>query len=76
MTKEELIEAAYEMTGGSIKEISSEQLKRLMTVTQYVTDICLNEMEDRGKLKKHKGMYCVPYDSDYMVETFLTRRYN
>ena len=50
MTKEELIERAYMMTGGDVKELSRDQLVQLMTVTQFVTDLCLNEIERRGEL--------------------------
>ncbi|HWN50266.1 MAG TPA: hypothetical protein VNO18_10635 [Xanthobacteraceae bacterium] len=77
MTKEELIEAAYEMTGGSVKDLSVDQIQRLMTVTQYVTDLCLNEIEDRGALTfapAPDGLVpIVPYHCDHMVETILTR---
>jgi oligoribonuclease (3'-5' exoribonuclease) len=74
LSKEELIEAAFTMTGGNLKDLSVEQIERLMTVTQYVTDICLNELEERGEMVSHKGAPVVPYISEYMVETILTRR--
>ena len=73
MSKEELTEAAYEMTGGNLADLPIERLYRLMTVTQYVTDLCLNEVERRGLLEKHEDTYCVPYMSDHGVETCLTR---
>ncbi len=74
MTKEELIEAAYEFTGGNTGQLTTERLRRLMTVAQYVTDICLNEIERRGELAIRDGVPVLPYDSEYGVETILTRR--
>lgn len=73
MTKEELIEAAYAMTGGNVKELSTAQLQRLMTVTQFVTDLCLNEIEDRGELTFLDGLPIVPYQCEYTIETVLRR---
>jgi len=64
---------AYEMTGGNVKDLSLDQIDRLMTITQHVTDLCLNEIERRGQLIFLDGSPVVPYCSDYMVETVLTR---
>jgi hypothetical protein len=44
-----------------------------MTVTQYVTNLCLNEIEDRGQLVRYMGNVVVPYECDYALETALTR---
>lgn len=73
MTKAELIEAAYELTGGNV--LPSDKLVRLMTVTQFVTDLCLNEIERRGELTydRASGVVIVPYKADYGVDTVLTR---
>jgi hypothetical protein len=38
------------MTGGNIADLPSAKLTRLMTVTQFLTDLCLNEIERRGEL--------------------------
>jgi hypothetical protein len=75
MSKAELIEAAYEITGGNVKDLTTEKLQRLMTVTQFVTDLCLNEIERRGELtySPYNGVVIVPYQCDHMVETVLTR---
>ncbi len=73
MSKEELIERAYAMTGGNVKNLSLEQLHRLITVSQYVTDLCLNEIERRGELTYFGGEVCIPYICDHMLETILTR---
>ena len=73
LTKQELIEAADKLTGGDVATLSIEQLCRLMTVAQHVTDLCLNEVERRGELTFDDGFPVVPYECDYMVETILTR---
>jgi len=73
MTKAELINAAYEMTGGSASDLSLDQLERLMTVTQFVTDLCLNEIERRGELTFLGNMPILPYLCEHSVETVLTR---
>lgn len=73
ITKQELIEGAYEITGGDIRDLTVAKLERLMTVTQHVTDLCLNELERRGEIGLLGGYPVVPYICDYMVETILTR---
>ena len=73
LSKQELIEAAYDMTGGDIADLSYEKLCRLMTITQFVTDLCLNEIERRGELTFADGQVIVPYMCDHMIETVLTR---
>jgi hypothetical protein len=50
MSKRELIEATKDMTGGNIKKLSLDQLHRLITVALHVSDLCLNEIEDRRAL--------------------------
>jgi hypothetical protein len=78
MTTEDLIESADRVTGGDVKDLSLDQLLRLMTITQYVTDLCLNEIERRGELTfapapKWGLVPIVPYQCKHMVETILTR---
>ena len=43
MTKEELIEATYSIAGGNISDFTFQRLTRLMTITQFITDLCLRE---------------------------------
>ena len=50
ITKEELIAATYSIAGENIRDLTYEQLTRLMTITQFVSDLCLREIEDRGEL--------------------------
>ena len=66
-------EAAYEVTGGNLQGLRLDQLHRLITITQHVTDLCLNEIERRGELTFLAGAPVVPYHCEYMVETVLTR---
>ena len=73
MTKEELIEAAYEITGGSVPSLSSDKIVRLMTITQFISDLCLNEIEARGEIEFQDGFPVIPYCSGHAVETLLTR---
>lgn len=73
MSKEELIEAAYVMTAGNVADLSLRQLLRLMTITQFVTDTCLNEIERRGELTFMDDVPIVPYQCEHVVETVLTR---
>jgi hypothetical protein len=77
LTKAELIERAYNVTGGNVKDLTYDQLCQLMTVAQHVVDLCLNEIEVRGELTfapSPSGLApIVPYVCDHMVETILTR---
>jgi len=78
MTKEELIEASYGIAAGNISDLTYVQLTRLMTITQFVTDLCLREIENRGELAWAPGaggkiVPIVPYNSDVVVETVLNR---
>lgn len=43
LTKPELVEAANDIVPGNIKDLPLEKVCRLMTVTQFVTDLCINE---------------------------------
>lgn len=73
LTEEKLIEAGNKIAGANLADLSVGEIERLMTITQYVTDCCLNELETRGVLEIIDGKPCVPYASEYMVETILTR---
>jgi hypothetical protein len=50
MTKEELIEAACEIIGGNIKDLSVDQVQKLMTVAQHLADLSLKEHRSFGNL--------------------------
>jgi hypothetical protein len=48
MTKEELIEAACEIIGVDVKDLSVDQNQKLMTITQRLTDLGLKESRSFG----------------------------
>ena len=80
MASSELVEAAAEIIGDeSVKTLATDQIIKLMTATQYVTDLCLNEIENRGELtfcpNPETGELApiVPYCSSLVVHTILTR---
>jgi hypothetical protein len=73
ISKSELVEASYHITGGNLESLSLDQIWRLMTITQYVTDLCINEIEDRGELTFFHGSPIIPYQSEHVVQTILTR---
>jgi hypothetical protein len=50
MTKEELIEAACEITGGNVKDLSAGQIQRLTTIVQHLTGLSFNESRSFGNL--------------------------
>jgi hypothetical protein len=67
------------MIGGNIKDLALEQICHKMTIAQFISDLCLNEIERRGELTYAPdgggGLTpIVPYYCDYWVETVLTRR--
>jgi hypothetical protein len=70
--------ATYSIAAGNVSDLPYEQLSRLITITQFLADLCLTEIEDRGKLTWAPGadgqmVPIVPYDSDVAVETLLNR---
>lgn len=75
LTKEEVqARIARMIPGGLLLEFMSyEHMVELMTVTQIITNLCLNEIEKRGELTEHDGHALVPYTADFVVETILTR---
>ena len=50
MTKEELIEAACEIIGGNVKDLSVDQAQKLMTIAQHLADLSLEEHRSFGNL--------------------------
>ena len=57
ISKSERNEAVYQLTdGNNIKDLSLDQLYWLMTVTQYATQQCHNEIERRGEPERSQRM--------------------
>lgn len=57
----------------NVKTITSERLAHLLTIGEYIRDLCLVELEQRGELELHEGLFVMPYVGDVMVDTVLTR---
>ena len=50
--------------GGLLLEFMSyDHIVELMTVTQAITNLCLNEIEERGELTDHSERVLVPYNA-------------
>ncbi|WP_455296491.1 hypothetical protein [Brucella pituitosa] len=75
LSKDEL-EAAVSMIceGEDIEGLSLCALKSMLTIGQYLTDRCLNEIEQRGELEFIEGAPVIDYVSNHVIETILTRR--
>jgi hypothetical protein len=73
ITEAELKAGFAAFVGEDIDLLPADRLLCLLTLAQYSADVLLNEVERRGMLELSRGAPCVPYVSDYMVETILTR---
>jgi hypothetical protein len=77
MTKEELIEAACEITGGSAKELTVDQLQGLMTIIERLADLSLNERTSFGNLCAIRALIdaaaAPPGTADDLVSLRLTK---
>lgn len=73
VTKDTLLTATDEILGGDVESMTLDRLHYLITVTQFATDLMLNEIERRGELTWMYEMPVVPYMSDHSVQTVLTR---
>jgi hypothetical protein len=60
--------------GGLLLEFMSyDHIVELMTVSQIITNLHLNKIEQRGELADDNARVIVPYNADFVVETILTR---
>jgi hypothetical protein len=50
VTKEELIDFACEVTGGNVKDLSADQMRKLMTIMQRLAECSLDELKSFGQL--------------------------
>jgi len=76
MTKEELIEAACEITGGNVTDLSADQIQRLAAIMQHLTDLSLNESRSFANLCAMRaiiGAAVAPGTPDDLVTLRLTR---
>jgi hypothetical protein len=61
MIEEEIRSAAAEVFGGAkLGEMPYDDIVRVLTVAQYVNDLCVKELGDRGKLARHGDSYVIP----------------
>lgn len=74
LSEKQLRALARKVFAKQIEGTAPRKLEMLMTVTQYITDMCLNELERQGELTTMEGSICVPYMSPHMVHTVLTRQ--
>lgn len=65
--------SAYNNKNIDIDDLSTRQLKELLTTTQFLFDVCLNKLEERGEIIFLGDAPLIPYVSDTVVETILTR---
>jgi hypothetical protein len=50
MTKEELIEAACEIIGGNVTDLSADQVQKLTTIAQHLADLSLKDRRSFSNL--------------------------
>lgn len=74
MVQGDLEQGVMDMTHDKeLETLPSHLILRMITFGQYLTDRCLNEIEKRGELEFIDGDPVLPYVSDHMIETVLTR---
>ena len=73
LSEAELKKAAHKITGRKLAKLGLQKIEHLMTITQFVTDTCINELERRGALEYFGGNVCIPYLSSHGVDTILSR---
>ena len=61
MSAEEIRSAAADMFGGDDpSQLSYADIVRVLTISQYVGDLCIKELGDRGKLERYGDHYVIP----------------
>lgn len=74
VTRGELEHALALIAGtAAVEHLPSHQIEKIMTVGQYLTDRGLAEIERRGEIVFIEGAPSLPYWSDHVIETILTR---
>jgi hypothetical protein len=74
LAKDVLTTATAELLGADVAIMTTDWLQHLITLTQQATDLLFNELERRGELTFLGELPIVPDQSDYSVETILTRQ--
>lgn len=76
ITEEELrLHAEHLMQAPGLSGYSYDEVVRILTVAQYVADLCIKEIEDRGRLEWSDGHPCIPdaRPESMFVANVLTR---
>jgi hypothetical protein len=73
MTKEELIEAACEIIGVNVTDLSAGQIEKLTAVTQHLADLSLNERRSFGHLCAIRAAADAADTTDDLVTLRLTK---
>lgn len=77
MTKEELIDAAWEIMGGNTKELSADQMRGLTAIIERLADLSLDERRSFDNLCAIRAIIdaaaAAPGTADDVVTLRLTR---
>lgn len=73
LSRDLLTTAAEAIVGPDVGALTTDRLTHLITITQYTTDLILNELERRGEIQMIDGSPSIPYESDHVIPTILTR---
>ncbi len=74
MTKEELIEAACEIIGGDVKDLSVDQVQKLMTIAQHLTDLSLKDHRSFGNLCAIRAIIDAAVTAGQTTDDLMTMR--
>lgn len=75
VTKEELIDFACEVTGDNVKDLSADQMQKLMTIMQRLAECSLDELKSFGRLCAMRNDIdaAVAAGTDHFVTLRLTK---
>jgi hypothetical protein len=70
------LHAEHMMQATDLAACSYIEIVRILTVAQYVADLCIKEIEERGELTFYQGTPVIPdvRPESMFVEHVLTRR--
>jgi len=74
LTQTDLEAMADALSECEIERLDTDGIERLLTFGQYLTDRCLAEYERRGELSFMNGEPMLPYCSEHLVPSILTRQ--
>jgi len=74
MTKEELIEAACEIVGVNMNELSADQIRRFTTLAEHLTDLSFNEQRSFANLCMIRAVIDAALTADRAADNFVMLR--